>query len=182
MSFRICTSIVAFALTSALAGAQAQPAQDQQHTAHHPGEAAPAKQPAMGQPGRHPMMQMMRAMMADHGAEGQAAMMQPRHIEGRIAFLKTELKITDAQSQQWTAFAAALRESAKAMLRTRDQMMDGAASGTAPDLVQREVKFLSARLESAKMIAATETALYSALSDEQKKTADELLSTPMGRM
>jgi hypothetical protein len=29
------------------------------------------------------------------------------HVEGRIAFLKTELKITEAQSPQWNQFAEA---------------------------------------------------------------------------
>jgi hypothetical protein len=40
--------------------------------------------------------------------------MQPgQHIEGRLAFLKTELKITDAQAPQWNAYADALRANAK---------------------------------------------------------------------
>jgi len=42
-------------------------------------------------------------------------MMPSEHVEGRIAFLKTELKITDAQLPQWNAFADALRNSAGQM-------------------------------------------------------------------
>jgi hypothetical protein len=38
------------------------------------------------------------------------------------------------------------------------------------------------RLERLKTIAAAETTLHAALSDDQKKTADELLPTPMGHM
>ena len=37
------------------------------------------------------------------------------HVEGRIAFLKTELKITDAQQPLWNAVADAMRASAKDM-------------------------------------------------------------------
>jgi hypothetical protein len=33
-----------------------------------------------------------------------------------------------------------------------------------------------------KAVAGAETALYGVLSDDQKKTADELLSTPIGMM
>ena len=40
-----------------------------------------------------------------------------RHIEGRIAFLKAELAITDAQLPQWNAFADTLRARAKSTLR-----------------------------------------------------------------
>ena len=35
-----------------------------------------------------------------------------RHVEGRIAFLKTELKITDAQQPLWNAVADAMRADA----------------------------------------------------------------------
>src|SRR5690242_3257145 len=64
-------------------------------------------------------------MVAD--AQSQQAPQQPgqrpdraafdpgRHIEGRIAYLKTELKITDAQQPQFDAVANAMRDNAKAM-------------------------------------------------------------------
>jgi predicted lipid-binding transport protein (Tim44 family) len=42
--------------------------------------------------GKMPMMQMMEMM---HGMRGMATI---DHVEGRIAFLRTELKITDAQT------------------------------------------------------------------------------------
>ena len=45
-----------------------------------------------------PMMGMM-------GRGGMMSMMMGDHIEGRIAFLKAELKITDVQMLQWNAFA-----------------------------------------------------------------------------
>ena len=35
------------------------------------------------------------------------------HVEGRLAFLKTELKITDAQLPLWNAVADAVRANAK---------------------------------------------------------------------
>ncbi|PWC70184.1 hypothetical protein TSH20_07215, partial [Azospirillum sp. TSH20] len=51
------------------------------------------------------MMPMMRQMMMDQ----QGGMGLPfEHVEGRIAFLKAELGITDAQAPQWNAFADTL--------------------------------------------------------------------------
>src|SRR5258708_20477592 len=41
-----------------------------------------------------------------------------RHVEGRIAFMRTELKITDSQQAQWERVAATMRANAAQM----DQM------------------------------------------------------------
>ena len=78
-------------------------------------------QPMMGQ--QMPMMNqgMMGYNMIVHGM---MPMMDPsQHIEGRLAFLKTELKITEAQTPQWTAYADALRANAKRMGQLMTEMM-----------------------------------------------------------
>ena len=49
-------------------------------------------------------MPMMRMMMGQNGMP-----MMASHIDGRLAFLKTELKITDAQLPLWNVFAQAMR-------------------------------------------------------------------------
>jgi hypothetical protein len=73
-------------------------------------------QPMMGQ-----QMPMMNYGMMGHGM---MPMMDPsQHIEGRLAFLKTELKITEAQTPQWTAYAEALRANAKRMGQLMTEMM-----------------------------------------------------------
>lgn len=58
------------------------------------------------------MMSMMRDMTAMMSAQSG---MMTSHVEGRIAALKSELKITDAQALQWSRFADALRGTAKSM-------------------------------------------------------------------
>jgi hypothetical protein len=207
MQFPIRPAIAAITLVSSLSIAQAQTTQSQDHDTHHPpvqtttpGPRGPMRgtgQALMGPRGGQGMMgdeasmmrmmlPMMRMMMMEQGGMdamgGPMEIMQPRHVEGRIAYLKTELKITDAQSQQWNAFADAVRQSAGAMGTMRQGMMSGGAALPAPEQAEREVKLLSARLDAMKLIAAAETALYAVLSDEQKKSADELLSARMGRM
>ena len=64
----------------------------------------------------------------------------------------------------------------------RQGMLAGDTTLPAPEMVERQVNLLSARLDGLKAIAAAETALYGVLSDQQKKEADDLLSAPMGRM
>ena len=59
---------------------------------------------------------MMRMMMISLAA-------MARHVEGRIAFLKTELKITDAQQPLWNAVADAMRADAASIGDMPDGMM-----------------------------------------------------------
>lgn len=134
-----------------------------------------------------PMMRMMMARGAMERMDGPMGMMAPERIEGRVAFLKTELKVSDAQLPQWNALADVMRHNAKAMLEMRGTMMPAAAMPppmpmSAPDRAQQHVKSLAAQLDSAKATATATRAFYDVLSDSQKKTADELLAPPMGRM
>lgn len=49
-------------------------------------------------------------------------MMSP-HVEGRLAFLKTELKITDKQTAAWDRYADAYRTAAQSMHAMHGSMM-----------------------------------------------------------
>lgn len=177
------------------------------HEAHHPqqSEAPAAAQPAppsgqsgMGQGmmgggmmgGRGGMMggnmMQMMGMMGQRGAEtgcpGMSGMATIDRVEGRIAFLRTELKITDAQGSAWNAFADALRANAKSLGEVRASMMpqQGAAQQGLVDRLSLEEKWLAARLEGTRAIKSALTNLVGTLSDDQKKTADELLAPHMG--
>jgi hypothetical protein len=123
------------------------------------------------------MMRMMRGM----GAGGEMRMMPSEHAEGRIAFLKAELGITEAQLPQWNAFADALRTSAKTMRTAMGNMQGGMPEGL-PAKLDAMTAMMTARLEALKTTAAATKALYAVLTDAQKKTADELVMSPMGGM
>jgi hypothetical protein len=140
--------------------------------------------PMMGGPGRLGMMGMMGMMgMADH-------------VEGRIAFLKAELKITEAQVTQWNAFADALRENARRMSGMPAMMMQGGmmqggmmqggmmsqdgTSVSAPDRLDRMEKMMTTMLETIKATKTALAPLYAVLTEEQKKVADQLIHGPMG--
>jgi len=131
--------------------------------------------------GNMPMMDMMKMMM-QHSGGGMDGMATIDHIEGRIAFLRTELKITDAQTSAWNAFADALRANAKSLGEVRASMMAGATPQTLLDRLTLQEKWLAARLEGTRAIKAALTNLVGTFSDEQKKMADELLAPHMGMM
>ena len=159
-------------------------AQLPQHDEHHPpappAAAGPGMPGGMAGGGDMPMMGMMRMMMGRDGMSMMGAM--ARHVEGRLAFLKTELKITDAQLPLWNAVADAMRANAKTMGDMAGGMMGGSETATLPDKLAMRDKMMTAHLEALRKFKAAVDPLYAALSDEQKKTADELLIGPMGMM
>jgi hypothetical protein len=194
---RIRTSALALALLTTTAPSAL--ADD----AHHPGGAAPAAPPAAATPqagapasgtmgggmmGADHMSQMMGMMQMMHGMSGMGAssmampgMDMTDRIEGRIAFLRTELKIADAQAKVWDDFAEALRHSAHVLQSSRAK----AAAATAPSPVLRleqQEQWYAARLDGIRALKAPLAQLYAALSDEQKKTADQLLPPHLGMM
>ena len=177
---------------------------EQDHKAHHPEGAAPAQpgSPAqggmmgcpmmagmMGQQadakpgpqGMRPMMPMMQNMMAMMSAE--TGMMMP-HVEGRLAALKTELKITEAQAAQWNRFADALRATAKSMNQMHQPvtMQQDNAAKVLPDRLAAREQAMSAHLAALQAEREALQPLYAAFSDEQKRTADALKIGPMGMM
>jgi hypothetical protein len=181
------------------------------HEAHHPDQkeapAAAQPSPSPGQPGMMGqgmmggpqgmmgggammggnmsmgnMMQMM-GMMRQPGA-GMGGMATIDHVEGRIAFLRTELKITDTQTSAWNSFADALRANAKNLGAVRASMMpqEGATSQSLVDRLTLQEKWLAARLEGIRAMKSALTNLVVTFSDDQKKTADEILVPHMGMM
>ena len=170
--------ILMLALITGTALAQ-QPQHDEHHPPAPPAAAGPGMPGGMAGAGDMPMMGK-RMMMGRDGMSMMGAM--ARHVEGRLAFLKTELKITDAQLPLWNAVADAMRANAKNMGDMAGGMMGGSETATLPDKLAMREKMMTAHLEALRKFKAAVDPLYAALSDEQKKTADELLIGPMGMM
>ena len=100
------------------------------------------------------------------------------YSEGRLAFLKTELKITDAQSKAWDAFAAALRENVAKLNEAYKAPDREAMDKMSPsERLGWFEKAVAARLEAVKRARAAIEPLYASLSDEQKKTFDRFVPT-----
>ena len=179
------------ALLAGISLAHAQPAQTRDE--HHPDTQAQTANPAAPMPspagpGMGPMMggdmgQMMRMMSGMMPREGGGMDMMPgQHVEGRVAYLKAELGITDAQLPQWNAFADATRNGAKTMQSAMAANMAHGMPATAPARSDAMIAMMTARLEAMKSSAAASKALYAVLTDAQKKIADDLLMSRMGGM
>jgi hypothetical protein len=179
-------------MTLALGATGALP-QDADHDSHHPaaaGSSAPvqptppaAQAGTAGQQGMMGNMNMMGMMRMMGG--GPASMAMIDRVEGRIAFLRTELKVTNTQANAWNAFADALRTNAKKLGDVRASTMSqmGAGQQQSPTLGERlnlQEQWLAARLEGTRAMKSAFTNLYGVLSDDQKKTANELLGPHVG--
>jgi hypothetical protein len=169
--------LTAFAAALVLAGLPAFAQSDKDHDARQmpPGMAG---QGMMGMDGGD-MMGGGR-MMGMMGGPGMMMRMMSAHIEGRLAFLKTELKITEAQASQWTAFADAIRANAKSMTGMHQSMAARGADKTLPERLAFMQSAMTAHLDGLAKTTAALTKLYDVLSAEQKKTADEIVIGPMG--
>ncbi len=123
-------------------------------------------------------------MMGGGGSRQAMCSAMAGHIDGRLAYLKAELKITAAQEPLWTSYAAAARDNAKTMLAHCTAMMSrrGAATVSLPDRLEQHEQLMAARLEALRAMNKTLKPLYAALSDAQKQAADQLFWGPMGMM
>lgn len=105
-------------------------------------------------------------------------------IDGRLAYIKAELKITSDQETLWNTYAAAARDRTKAML-ARCTEMAGRRGGTTvslPDRLDQDERYLTAQLDALRSTTNALKPLYATLSDAQKQTADQLFWGPMGMM
>ncbi len=176
---------LAVVLGLALAGgpAFAQQAVDPHHPggAQPPAAAKPAQpSPGMGMMGGKPMMQ--GGMMQGGGMQGMQ-MGPGKHVEGRLAFLRAEIGITEAQAPAWTAFADAVRKSGKDMMASMPMMQqpkDAKADWLAN--LGRHEKTMAQHLEELRAIHKAAEPLYAQLNDEQKRIANDLMAGPMGPM
>jgi len=99
-------------------------------------------------------------------------------VEGQLAYLKTELRITAAQEPQWNVFANVFRANKEKQLqscRMAQEQSRSMASASLPESIKIKEDRLSEQLEALRVLDAALQPLYSSLSKEQKKTADEIL-------
>jgi hypothetical protein len=164
-----------------------------EHAGHHPGGAGGAAGASQGA-GMSGMMGGMMAGMGHGGAGGgashgggMAGMMQhmmcgfTEHLEGRLAYLKAELKLTEQQVSAWNNFAEAWRaaaQKASAKCAATDDRPDHSKPPVLHKLEMME-KHMADHLDIVRAQKAAIEPLFTALSDEQKKIAGETLTSIM---
>jgi hypothetical protein len=99
-------------------------------------------------------------------------------VDGQLAFLKTELRITAAQEPQWNVFANIFRTNKEKQFqscRMAQEQSRSMMSASLPESIKMKEDQLSDQLESLRVLDAALQPLYASLSKEQKRTADEIL-------
>jgi hypothetical protein len=103
-------------------------------------------------------------------------------VEGRLAYVKTALGITDDQATAWKAYEDASRADVQGMQAAHQAMMTAMQSGSAIDRMQTHIAMMQGRLDALKASQPATEALYKALTPEQQKKADTLLGMGGGMM
>ncbi|MGD9614111.1 MAG: Spy/CpxP family protein refolding chaperone [Alphaproteobacteria bacterium] len=137
------------------------------------GVAAVGLTPAWAQTAAAPANPGASSSEARHHAK--ARMMPGQVVEGRIAFLKAQLKITPAQEGQWQRVEAAMRENAKALDQTIATVRQKSGDKNAIERLEMREQFTKVRAENNGRFLAAFKPLYDSLSPEQQKMADQVI-------
>jgi len=157
--------------------------------------------PSMGSPGTVPMMPpnalprgaavppmppASTAGLPPGGTPRPSAPMGPGpdQIDNWISFAKENIKITDAQLPQWSAFADVIRGNSQKFADSRGGKANVTMpiAATIPERLDQMERYLTIQLELVKATKEALPALYKVLSDEQKKAADNYIRGPLGML
>jgi protein CpxP len=116
--------------------------------------------------GPHPSAMMKTDAQRDAGME--------RHITD----LHAKLKITAAEESQWKEVAETMRGNAKDMDAVIDKREAAVSTATAIDDLNSYAAIAQAHADGVKKLAKAFSGLYSMMSDDQKKAADQAFSHP----
>ena len=103
-------------------------------------------------------------------------------VEARLAYVKTALKITDAQQSQWDAYANLARKNAQDMeqrfksRQSGEPRHPGHQRPNAIERLERAQSFHAEAVTRINQLLSVEKPLYAALSPEQQKVADVVLN------
>ena len=95
-------------------------------------------------------------------------------IEQRISELHSRLQITPEQSQQWDQFAQTMRDNAKDLDQRYRDRAQNLGSMSAVDAMKSFADIEQVRAQDMAKLVPTFQTLYASLSDQQKKSADQL--------
>lgn len=117
----------------------------------------------------------------------QAFSLPSERVEARLAYIKTALKITDAQQTQWDNFAGVMRKQAKdADVRMQEHRAKMAANTerkrpNAIERLERQQAFMATASARIGERLSVQKPLYAALSPEQQQIADKVLAGHGGK-
>ncbi|WP_322106270.1 Spy/CpxP family protein refolding chaperone [Paraburkholderia sp. J41] len=109
---------------------------------------------------------------AASSADARVAQHQQR-VEERITWLHTQLKITPEQEPQWKAFADVMRSNGQTMGDLYRQRAEGESTRNALDDMKQYAQISQTHAEDMQKLVTAFEPLYTSLSPEQKKLADQ---------
>jgi Spy/CpxP family protein refolding chaperone len=102
-------------------------------------------------------------------------MMPGQFVDGRIGFLKAQLKITPAQEAQWQQVEAAMRENAKTLDQTIATARQNRGNMDAVQRLELREQFARVRVDNDARLLAAFKPLYASLSPEQQQMANQVV-------
>ncbi|HYB11098.1 MAG TPA: Spy/CpxP family protein refolding chaperone [Alphaproteobacteria bacterium] len=98
---------------------------------------------------------------------------KPPRVEARIQALHDAFKITDSQKDLWSNVAQTMRDSDQRMAALTAERKKNRPKMSAVDDLNSYAAIVQAHAEDIQKFNAAFTPLYAAMSDDQKKTADQ---------
>ena len=96
-------------------------------------------------------------------------------VEGRLAYAKTLLGITDSQAAAWKAYEDVSRTNVQSIRAAQRAMIDAERTGSAIDRMHAQTDMAQARLDAMKALQPATEALYKALTPDQRERADTVI-------
>ncbi len=111
---------------------------------------------------------------------GQSRLTPGQLVDGRIAFLKAELKITPEQEAPWQQMAAAMRQNATALDQAVADARQHRGDADAIERLTMRGQFAKVQADNDARLLDALKPLYATLSPEQQQMANRLLASDHG--
>jgi protein CpxP len=116
------------------------------------------------------------AAQSDARHHAMQRMLPGQLVDGRIAFLKAELKITSPQETQWQQVAAAMRENANVLDQAITTTRQNRGNMNAVQRIKLREQFAKVHADNDARLLAAFKPLYASLSPEQQQVANQLVA------
>jgi len=113
------------------------------------------------------------APVSSDTAEARADAKRDLRVDNHIKELHAGLKITPAEESQWDVVAQTMRENARELDEAMDKRESASDNATAIDNLNSYADVAQAHADGVRKLAKAFSGLYSSMSVEQKKQADE---------
>ncbi|WP_243360047.1 Spy/CpxP family protein refolding chaperone [Fundidesulfovibrio terrae] len=106
---------------------------------------------------------------------------KPEQVEKRIADLREQLRITPAQEPAWNDLAKVMRDNASRMKTLLDKWSTQKDAMTAVENLKIHLEMADEHAQALRQLIPAFEKLYASMTDDQKKTADDVFANRMNR-